>query len=762
MIEACFATARQSAKRDIDRVEITLTYVVPLIYAVAAFAVAAFPLIQAERTGVVTLIAVCSLGLFVSTAVWALEQSNRAYIGSEQRSMKVRRWTARHVAGLERLLDISPAEKPRFSGWWIATSGAYVWSAGWIAFGLVAPLPLSSAFGTLGIVFLGMSALLPIVGTAVIATRRARFPTFLLLVLAPFILPAAYSLLFGFSSWVSGTVGACLAVIAALFLLRGRTLAAGALACIIVPLLYLTFVDSRHQSGIQHEIRTHAPLIRKCTLGEMTSSPCTATIESEIDTWRKQAALAGAEQTNYVVFVSAAGGGLRAAYWTASVLTRLNDCVPNFNGRLFAISGVSGGSLGAAIYAALVRDFNAARLAAPGVPPLRLDCGVHPLTIADVHAGRGWAQSQLTRILQNDFLAPIVANLIFRDLPQALIPIRLLPDRAASLEKAIEQAWTKACESRDYGSRCEYKEQFAQSFFDVRESSVWIPLLLLNGTHQETGKRVLTSSIQINPNIFNDTYGFFHLTHRDIALSTAVLNSARFPFVSPAGAMTEVYSNSSIVDLRGHIIDGGFFENSGTSTLKEAIEAFLNHPESRPGVSWRPLVIEILNDVDMSPEDLSRTRPSLFQTHSDAPLMLREKSLQDTFANQLVSAAEGLYATRSARGILASKELADYVRKQGGEFLQFRLCPYMAPSPPLGWLLTADSRAAMDDLLLGHTRTNFQKKYETAAANRGGTTEYLRCFNEIQMQLSSALRMLANSSSLREANVAAQIERQPK
>ena len=57
-----------------------------------------------------------------------------------------------------------------------------------------------------------------------------------------------------------------------------------------------------------------------------------------------------------IVFVATAGGGSRAAYWTATVLGTLEDKTRReFSDHLFAISGVSGGSLGAAIFRTLVR-----------------------------------------------------------------------------------------------------------------------------------------------------------------------------------------------------------------------------------------------------------------------------------------------------------------------------------------------------------------------------------------------------------------------
>jgi hypothetical protein len=59
-----------------------------------------------------------------------------------------------------------------------------------------------------------------------------------------------------------------------------------------------------------------------------------------------------------IVLVATAGGASRAAYWTGTVLRALEDNDPSrdFPRDVFAISGVSGGSLGAVGYAAWIAD----------------------------------------------------------------------------------------------------------------------------------------------------------------------------------------------------------------------------------------------------------------------------------------------------------------------------------------------------------------------------------------------------------------------
>ena len=55
------------------------------------------------------------------------------------------------------------------------------------------------------------------------------------------------------------------------------------------------------------------------------------------------------------VLVATAGGGIRAAYWTGTLLGRLQDATGGrFDDQLFAISGVSGGSVGASVFLSLI------------------------------------------------------------------------------------------------------------------------------------------------------------------------------------------------------------------------------------------------------------------------------------------------------------------------------------------------------------------------------------------------------------------------
>jgi hypothetical protein len=86
---------------------------------------------------------------------------------------------------------------------------------------------------------------------------------------------------------------------------------------------------------------------------------------------RQQYQPAGKNDMVPLYVVNAEGGGIRAAYWTAIVLGEIQNRNHCFADQLFSISGVSGGSLGASVFVALVAEQRVgSRLALPHSPSL--------------------------------------------------------------------------------------------------------------------------------------------------------------------------------------------------------------------------------------------------------------------------------------------------------------------------------------------------------------------------------------------------------
>ena len=132
----------------------------------------------------------------------------------------------------------------------------------------------------------------------------------------------------------------------------------------------------------------------------------------------------------YPVFmVSAEGGGIRAAYWTALVLATLQERTPDFAAHVFSISGVSGGSLGAGLFGALM--------------------SLSTVPVCNVPEMDG-LPACIDAFLAQDFFTPILAALLTGDLPQRFMP---WPMERLDRARALERAWTSAWDQTISGER---------------------------------------------------------------------------------------------------------------------------------------------------------------------------------------------------------------------------------------------------------------------------------------------------------------------
>jgi hypothetical protein len=347
-----------------------------------------------------------------------------------------------------------------------------------------------------------------------------------------------------------------------------------------------------------------------------------------------------------LILVAAEGGGIRAAYWTAMVLSELQDENPRFAEHVFAISGVSGGSVGAGVFAALAAE------QAEG----RLDQCKRGRRAAGPPSMRRCAQ----RILSQDFLGPVVGALLYPDLTQRFFPIAVpIADRGRALEHAWEAAWRGAFPASDRFARP------MQQLWATPATRMRVPALFLNSTRVERGNRVIASNLRIEPGVFDDAVDVYDVIGDDLPLSAAVHNSARFTYVSPAGTLIAKDTGKAW----GQVVDGGYFENSGGTTAFEVLAAL----KSDPG--WarvRPIVISITNDpVPDNPPPPTALEPadwSPFAADARAPI-------------------EALFNTRDARGVYARRKIAREVVADGGIFYLFQLCKREVPLP-LGWQLS--------------------------------------------------------------------------
>jgi hypothetical protein len=281
-------------------------------------------------------------------------------------------------------------------------------------------------------------------------------------------------------------------------------------------------------------------------------TPSGVELEQVFSGWvaRNCADARGDGQTVPMVLIASHGGGIRAAYWTTSVLTDLfgrpgtevpgKTCadLTTFD-RVIALGGASGGSLGVTSYAGQ--------------------------SAGDEEWYRAvWGETDLASV-------PTSWGLLV-DLPRNMIGFDA-PDRA----RRFEQAWERRDSSLD------------QDFFASQPSTS--PQLLLAGTQVESGCRFNISRLRLTPEsskelpggcaalserpavdaaapylpgaaLTSDLLDYVCSDSGSIRRSSAALMSARFPYVSPSGRLAGCESGRTTA-----IVDGGYAENTGGQAL---------------------------------------------------------------------------------------------------------------------------------------------------------------------------------------------------
>ena len=378
-----------------------------------------------------------------------------------------------------------------------------------------------------------------------------------------------------------------------------------------------------------------------------------------------------------VFLVAAEGGGIRAAYWAGIVLARLqDDSGARFGRHLFAMSGVSGGSLGSAAFAALVADAGSGALA-------RSPC-------ARGNPTRAYQQC-MREALRRDYLSPALGYMLYPDMLQRFVPFAMPgADRARAMERGWIDGWRKATDSARLGQRFDRLWE--------GDAGLEVPSLLLNATLVDGGNRVIASDLVIDGR-FPDAYDAFDptLDLRQMSLATAVHNSARFSYLSPAGTVSGCGANRRMTPCTplakrfawGRLIDGGYFENSGVETVRDLL--FAMRPElaawSARGFQIDPVVLVISN----SPGALA---PSGRQDPASARLDM-------TFLSEVLAPPLGLFNTRMARATFAvtaeRRDMRVMVAGDPERFLWFGM--QTEHYTPLGWALADATFNGMDGLL---------------------------------------------------------------
>jgi len=288
-----------------------------------------------------------------------------------------------------------------------------------------------------------------------------------------------------------------------------------------------------------------------------------------------------------IYIVAAQGGGIYAAMHAAHFLSYMQARCPNFAHHLFAISGVSGGSVGSAVFVAAMKE--AEQRGAVKIPEAGCNS---PLGSSEDPS----LLSAVADILDDDFWSPLQSMWLFPDLLQRFIPVPIeMFDRARALELGLEASWQRSMTRSDHFGQPKVSDvnTMAEPFMALWpqgvDKSLFTPALVLNTTEVDSGRRRLIAPFRFEgltdlkflPVSCISTSGSQTSTAAQtsrieaVPLSTAAVLSARFPWVTPTGwfyARPEPDQPPEPDDCAppnkrvSKVTDGGYFESSGVAT----------------------------------------------------------------------------------------------------------------------------------------------------------------------------------------------------
>ena len=328
-------------------------------------------------------------------------------------------------------------------------------------------------------------------------------------------------------------------------------------------------------------------------------------LRREFDRWI-DARRPAADGTRIPVFIFALqGGGIYAASAGASLLARLEDRCPGFSRNIFAVSGVSGGSVGAVLYNSIAEAHMAAGPArcAKLAPP-----------------GSAGTTDLVRRAIRKDHLAP-VGMFIVPDLIGRLAFGGTAFGRAEALEGSLKRALAGLP-----GGSAAVKAADAEFVGHWNPATARVPAPILNTTWVETGFRVAFAPFQLKPTGDGTLYSFADRVFvgspgnesaevRSVTVMQAAVTSARFP-----GAMGAWQLRDHVVEIaapgRGNgteqitktwnFVDGGYADGSGVSTALEIYQKLKSYIEEGKRADGRPLP-----DIDLRLIVLTESPPQL-------------------------------------------------------------------------------------------------------------------------------------------------------
>jgi hypothetical protein len=392
------------------------------------------------------------------------------------------------------------------------------------------------------------------------------------------------------------------------------------------------------------------------------------------------------------IIVASSGGATKAGMWTARVLYDIEDATGFGGPAVFAVSSVSGGSLGTAAYMAIQSGHNGPFCRQP--------------------ASRGRADAldlgllAPSNSLHGDALGPILGAWLFYDVPRALFAWHRLfhknpargGDSGEAFERALEGDWQPIANRIPGASR--FDQSFLTLFYRDHAPRPGMPLWIGNGTEVTTGNRILTIPVTPGPPAaapgdptlavtprewpFRAAFDLLGLVAADVPISTGINNTARFPFLEPFGDVYPLDSNTAYPTTRAEVIDGGYFENEGLQTALELADWLrIEGSKVLGGLAVEPIIVEATADADPEVKTGDVVRCGGFRGDPRDPTASQHMDIQ------VLAPLLGVYNVRGGHSAALLRQAREqYCGAGGPRFFHFYLPGAGEPQIPLNWLLS--------------------------------------------------------------------------
>jgi predicted acylesterase/phospholipase RssA len=268
-----------------------------------------------------------------------------------------------------------------------------------------------------------------------------------------------------------------------------------------------------------------------------------------------------------LMILALSGGGSRAAYWSASVMLRLEQVFKHHNLNLLqqvdAISSVSGGSLPAAYYAISTE---------PGIK------SVHDRVWEDDVVKKLMAKDYITRWIGNWFWPENIAKYWFTAYDRTDIMAQTLADNLYD----VHMSGSDLAKGRD---------------LTIGEIQPDRPYLILNATNATSENKRFGKPFTFTDDVFDDLDSDIN----KYSIARAVMATASFPGAFQTMTLQD-FSKKAEGNRYVHIFDGGNVDNLGLDSASKIIDTL-----SKQQIAYKKLVV-ILVDAYTEGGGISETQ----------------------------------------------------------------------------------------------------------------------------------------------------------